>query len=93
MSVQAEDAAEFIVDAADYITEMRCIRHPFEKGIPARKGVSSEVGVGRIKSCRTSSFRLYSLSVRDFVREERSRKQNPGCTGHSDEPEGGIWDR
>ena len=29
----------FIVDAADYITEMRCIRHPFEKGIPARKGV------------------------------------------------------
>lgn len=33
------DAADFIVDAADYITEMRCIRHPFEKGIPARKGV------------------------------------------------------
>ena len=33
------DAADFIVDAADYITEMRCIRHPFEKGIPARRGV------------------------------------------------------
>lgn len=33
------DAADFLVDAADYITEMKCIRHPFEKGIPARKGV------------------------------------------------------
>lgn len=33
------DAADFIVNAADYITEMKCIRHPYEKGIPARHGI------------------------------------------------------
>lgn len=26
-------------EAADYITEMKCCRHPFEQGIPAREGV------------------------------------------------------
>lgn len=30
---------EEILEVADYITEMRCIRHPFEKGIEARKGI------------------------------------------------------
>lgn len=33
------DAADFIVNSADYITEMRCIRHPYEKGISARHGI------------------------------------------------------
>lgn len=33
------NAAEFLLDAADYITEMKCVRHPYEKGIPARKGI------------------------------------------------------
>lgn len=33
------DAADFLRDAADYITEMRCVRHPFEKGVGARQGV------------------------------------------------------
>lgn len=33
------DAADFIVNAADYITEMRCVRHPYEKGISARHGI------------------------------------------------------
>ncbi len=28
-----------LVKAADYITEMKCLRHPFEKGVPARKGI------------------------------------------------------
>lgn len=32
-------AQPFLVDAADYITEMRAVRHPFEKGIAARKGI------------------------------------------------------
>ena len=27
------------IAAADYITEMTCIRHPYEKGIPARRGI------------------------------------------------------
>ena len=30
---------KFLVDAADYVTEMKCEKHPFEKGIQARKGV------------------------------------------------------
>ena len=30
---------EWMREAADYITEMRCHRHPFERGVPAREGV------------------------------------------------------
>ncbi len=30
---------KFLVDAADYVTEMKCEKHPFERGIQARKGV------------------------------------------------------
>ena len=30
---------EWLREAADYITEMRCCRHPFERGISAREGV------------------------------------------------------
>ncbi len=33
------DAEGFLIDAADYITEMKCVRHPYEKGIGARKGI------------------------------------------------------
>ena len=32
-------APQSIVDAADLVTEMRLIKHPFEKGIPARRGL------------------------------------------------------
>lgn len=31
--------ADWMVQAADYSTEMHCWRHPYEKGIAARKGV------------------------------------------------------
>lgn len=31
--------ADFMTERADYITEMRAVRHPFEKGIAARKGI------------------------------------------------------
>lgn len=31
--------ADFMTDRADYITEMHAVRHPFEKGIAARKGI------------------------------------------------------
>lgn len=31
--------ASFLWDSADYITEMKAIRHPFEKGIGAREGI------------------------------------------------------
>ncbi len=31
--------ARWMLDAADYSTEMRCTKHPYQKGIAARKGV------------------------------------------------------
>lgn len=31
--------APWMQDAADYITEMQCVRHPYTRGISARKGV------------------------------------------------------
>ncbi len=31
--------SEALLGAADYVTEMRKLRHPFDAGIPARKGV------------------------------------------------------
>lgn len=31
--------AQLLLDAADYVTEMRAVRHPYEKGILARKGI------------------------------------------------------
>ena len=33
------DPSPAMVDAADYVTEMRKVKHPFDQGIPARKGV------------------------------------------------------
>lgn len=31
--------ADWLLDKADYITDMRAIRHPFDKGVGARKGI------------------------------------------------------
>jgi len=33
------DPAQFLLDAADYITDMVCVRHPYERGITAREGI------------------------------------------------------
>lgn len=33
------DPADFLLKAADYVTEMRCVRHPYDKGIQAREGI------------------------------------------------------
>lgn len=33
------DPAQFLQDSADYITRMECVRHPYKRGIEARKGV------------------------------------------------------
>ena len=37
--ITGRDPADWIRDAADYITEMRCVRHPFQKGTAARRGI------------------------------------------------------
>lgn len=33
------DAEKKLWDAADYITDMTCVRHPFDRGVKARKGI------------------------------------------------------
>lgn len=33
------DPAPWLVEAADYLTEMRCLRHPYSEGVPARPGI------------------------------------------------------
>ena len=35
----AHAAPQWMLDAADYSTEMKCRRHPYQKGIKARKGI------------------------------------------------------
>lgn len=35
----AHAAPEWMRDAADYCTEMRCWRHPYQRGVAARKGI------------------------------------------------------
>ena len=30
---------QWMLDEADYVTEMKCHRHPYQKGVPARKGI------------------------------------------------------
>ena len=35
----AHAAPQWMLDAADYVTEMKCHRHPYQRGITARKGI------------------------------------------------------
>ncbi len=37
--ITGRNPPENIIDLADYITEMRLQKHPFEKGVPAREGI------------------------------------------------------
>jgi cob(I)alamin adenosyltransferase len=32
-------ATKELIEIADLVTEMKCIKHPFEKGINARRGI------------------------------------------------------
>ncbi len=32
-------ASERLIELADYVSEIKCIKHPMEKGTPARKGI------------------------------------------------------
>ena len=37
--ITGRDPEDFLKDCADYITEMKALRHPYEKGITARRGI------------------------------------------------------
>jgi cob(I)alamin adenosyltransferase len=37
--ITGRDAGEKLTALADYVTEMRAVRHPFAAGVPARKGI------------------------------------------------------
>lgn len=37
--ITGRNPSEMWVNKADYVTEMRCVKHPFEKGVCARKGI------------------------------------------------------
>ncbi len=39
MVITAHQPAPWMLEAADYATEMACRKHPYQQGIPARKGV------------------------------------------------------
>lgn len=39
LALTGRNPAKFLMDCADYVTEMRAVRHPFERGIAARKGI------------------------------------------------------
>ncbi len=41
MILTGRNAPKELVELADYVTEMKMIKHPFEKGIYARKGIES----------------------------------------------------
>ncbi|SET32639.1 cob(I)alamin adenosyltransferase [Natronincola peptidivorans] len=41
MILTGRDAPKELIDLADYVTEMQMIKHPFEEGIYARKGIES----------------------------------------------------
>lgn len=37
--ITGRDPDKVFVDAADYISEIKCVRHPYQQGITARKGI------------------------------------------------------
>ena len=37
--VTGRNAPERLVEIADLVTEMRCVKHPYEQGIPAQQGI------------------------------------------------------
>jgi cob(I)alamin adenosyltransferase len=37
--ITGRDAPEYLLELADLVTEMKEIKHPFQKGIPAKKGI------------------------------------------------------
>ena len=70
------EPADWMREAADYSTEMRCHRHPFNQGIGARKGV--EYLWKNTSSHRILSAPAWQLSAGNWKREElHCRRRTP----------------
>ena len=39
MVLTGRNPSQALLDAADYVTEMKKIKHPYERGVAARKGI------------------------------------------------------
>lgn len=37
--ITGRDPAQVFLDCADYVSEIKCVKHPYEKGINARRGI------------------------------------------------------
>ncbi|MCH5204696.1 MAG: cob(I)yrinic acid a,c-diamide adenosyltransferase [Oscillospiraceae bacterium] len=37
--ITGRNPADFFLNIADYISEVKCVKHPYEKGVSARKGI------------------------------------------------------
>lgn len=37
--ITGRDPEDKFIEAADYVSEIKCRKHPYEKGVPARKGI------------------------------------------------------
>ena len=37
--ITGRNPADIFTDAADYISEIKCVKHPYKKGVTARKGI------------------------------------------------------
>ena len=37
--ITGREPAEIFVDSADYVSEIKCVKHPYQKGINARRGI------------------------------------------------------
>lgn len=61
------EPGEELLELADYVTEMRKVKHPFDQGIPARKG-------NRIIVDRTELYRNCRLCPRECKVDRRAGK-------------------
>lgn len=41
LTLSGRNASPALMEAADLVSEIQCIKHPFEKGIPSRKGIEA----------------------------------------------------
>ena len=37
--ITGREPAQMFVDSADYVSEIKCVKHPYTRGISARRGI------------------------------------------------------